>query len=270
MKKYDTFLNEFKLNELQFSAFDWDDNIFFMPTKIHMEHFISGQYKEISITTQKFSSIRKYIHEDGKWRFKNNDASVAFFDFGDRKTFVDEVRFSLENQLFAPSFNDFIKTLVNGELFAIITARTIDAAVLRAGVEIVVYEYLNDYQQQKMLENLLQFSEIFGTNPDSLIENYLDKCDYYGVTSKEFKRKFKLSSDASNPEEAKKMALTAFVKRVKKYGKQVDKKISVGFSDDDKANVSSIKKHFRELKKDFDYDFTVFNTSNMKMRKTKI
>ena len=39
-------------------SFDWDDNIFFMPTKIKMEHFVNGSWEPIDVSTTEFTKAR--------------------------------------------------------------------------------------------------------------------------------------------------------------------------------------------------------------------
>jgi len=261
MKKYTNFLNEYNDNKLRFSAFDWDDNILHMPTKIHLQRMSTNGLVNISMTTAMFAKNRSKITDNPKvGEYILNEHS--FDDFGNRQKFVNETKIALTRNMFGPAFNNFIKSLVNGELFAIITARTVDADILKNAVEIIVYEYLTDEQQNQMIQNLLRYSDLFGTNPDSVIEYYLEKCDYYPVSSAAFISKYGENSDVSNPEEGKKKALEMFAKRIEKYGKLVNKTVSLGFSDDDISNVNSITKHFNEIKDFYDINFSVFDTSN--------
>jgi len=261
MKKYNSFLNEYHDNKLRFSAFDWDDNILHMPTKIHLQRMSINGLINISMTTSIFAKKRSKISENPKiGEYKLNEHS--FDDFGNREKFVNETKIALRKKLFGPAFNDFIKTLVNGELFAIITARTVDADILKNAVEIIVYEYLSNEEQHIMINNLLRYSELFGTKPDSAIEYYLEKCDYYPVSSSDFIKKYGENSDVSNPEDGKKKALEMFARRIEKYGKLVNKNVSLGFSDDDINNINSIKKHFSEINDLYDINFSVFDTSN--------
>ena len=113
-----------------------------------------------------------------------------------------------------------------------------------------------------MIQNLLEFSELFGTNPESAIEHYLDACDYYAVNSKDFISKYGDIVDIANPEEGKKLALSMFSKRITQYGQQTNRSVKLGFSDDDKGNVVAITKHFNEINDLFDINFSVFDTSN--------
>jgi hypothetical protein len=79
-----------------------------------------------------------------------------------------------------------------------------------------------------------------------LIVDYLNNCDFYGVSSDSFKQKFG-EGNASNPELAKQMALDEFIKKCNNFGKKLGvKSVSIGFSDDDPKNVEHIQKFFKE------------------------
>jgi hypothetical protein len=49
-----------------------------------------------------------------------------------------------------------------------------------------------------------------------------------------------------SPEKYKAIAVRYFTEKVNKFGKQINRKIKVGFSDDDIRNVEVIKKHFKD------------------------
>ena len=203
----------------------------------------------------------------------DNDDVLTYGDFGDRDLFISETKQALSEKTFGPAFNSFISTLVNGEIFAIITARSADSKTIRSAVEVIIYEYLSDQQQSEMIENLLQFNDLFGSNEENIIENFLNECEFVGVNSNAFIKKYGNIVDISNPEEGKKLALTNFTKRVQAYGKVSKKDVKLGFSDDDKANVNSVIKHFNEIDDVYDVDFYVFDTSNPKLNgglRTKI
>ena len=264
MKRYSNFLNEFNENKLKFSAFDWDDNILHMPTKIHLQRMSINGLVDVSMTTSMFAKNRSKVSEQptvGEYLLNEH----SFDDFGNRQKFVSETKIALTKHMFGPAFNSFIKTLVNGELFAIIIARKVEEDILKNAVEIIVYEYLSEKQQHQMIENLLRYSELFGTTQESVIGHYLEVCDYYPVNSPYFRSKYGNDIDVSRPEEGKKKALEMFSKRIEQYGKQINKPVSLGFSDDDKGNVNTIKQYFNEINDLYDINFSVFDTSNPKI-----
>jgi len=264
MKKYINFLNELKENKLSFSAFDWDDNIMNMPTKILLQQLVNGEFIDVNVSTEEFATIRSKISQDpkeGEYRLYNNSVPETYKNFGDTDLFIKETKEGLDKKLYGPAFYDFIDTLIDGEIFAIITARSVEPIALKKGIEIIIYDYLSDLQQHQMLENLMNYSELFGTNPDSLIEHYLDKCDYYPVNSEEFMSKHEGKVSPANPELGKKIALNEFSKRIEQYGFQTNRKVNLGFSDDDSGNIDAISKHFNEINDIYHIDYFVFDTS---------
>jgi len=273
MKKYYHFLNELKENKLSFSAFDWDNNILNMPTKILLQQLINGELINVEVSTEEFATIRSLISQnpkEGEYRLYNNSVPETYKNFGDNELFIKETKEGLDKKLFAPAFYDFIDTLINGELFAIITARSVESIALKKGIEVIIYDYLSDSQQHQMIENLMVYSDLFGTNPDSLIEHYLEKCDYYPVNSVEFMSKHEGKVSPANPELGKKIALNEFSKRIEQYGLQTNRKVKLGFSDDDIGNVNAITKHFNEIDDIYNIDYYVFDTSENDIKKNKI
>ena len=56
IKRFNQFISESKNSEyLLYYAFDWDDNILNMPTKIHMEHLVDGQWISTKVSTAEFA-----------------------------------------------------------------------------------------------------------------------------------------------------------------------------------------------------------------------
>jgi len=276
MKKYKTFNDIGIKNELHFYAYDWDDNILFMPTKIHLDKKTIGGYDRIAISTSKFAEIRNDIKDTpqiGEYKYVNGDPEESFIEFRDDEYFIKNIRDSLKEELFGPSFDMFIDTLVKGELFAIITARASSVDILRRGVETIIYEYLTPEQHYLMLENLMWFKKLFNeniNNDDLLIDKYLDSCDFFGVTSPEFMKKYDMDINIKNPELGKKYAINEFSKKINKFGQRVNMKVKLGFSDDDIGNINSIEKYFNEIIDLYDINFYLYDTSNNTIKKKKI
>ena len=257
---------------ISFMALDWDDNILFLKTKIHLEKMVNGEWEPYDVSTAEFAEMRSLVN--GKdFRMLDNDSKKTFGDFGDYDCFLNDTREALSAKRFGPSFRAFIKCLVDGNLFAIITARTATAKAIRAGVEVIIFEYLSPEQQDEMISNLMMYNELYGKNPESVIDNYLNWCDYFGVNSPEFKKKYGNSGDVSSPEEGKKTALKVFADKCQKLCKQIGAFAKLGFSDDDLKNVDAIKKYFNEIASEYNITFSVFDTSDPKLKggvKTKI
>ena len=111
--------------QLLYYAFDWDDNILSMPTVIHMDHLIDGDWVPEDVSTADFAKVRG---DSENWRVINGDPAAAFSEFRDNgprgmNAFLEDVKKAISMKRFGPAWSDFIECLSNGSVFAIITAR---------------------------------------------------------------------------------------------------------------------------------------------------
>ena len=245
-------------------SFDWDDNILFMPTKIHLDKKVGDGWVPVSVSTEEFREIRNLI--GGKYRYGNDDLYYAFKDFRDYDAFIRDTKEALRKKSFGPSFDKFIEALVYGNDFSIITARGNPPKAIKDGIKIIIDTIFSEEQKEEMLSNL------YGTS----IEQYLNLQDYYPVTSEEFIKQFDTDASVTNPEVGKMIALKTFVDRVISAVKEMEnnpnyKGVSIGFSDDDLGNIESAEKYIEEeLKKLYpDVKFLVYDTSDPKNPKKK-
>ena len=268
---------------LLFYAFDWDDNILNMPTEIIV---IDKNGNEIGMSTSDFAIYRSKIGKESfpykntvivsypKDENGNDNYGVAYRNFRDYDpdTFLNDVKKAIRSKSFAPAWNDYIECLVNGSLFAIITARGHEREPLRKGVEYVIDNVLTNNQKYEMYNNLLKFIHLFkepGIYPkipdfvnftgNKAVKQYLDNCEFVGVSAPS------RNGDASNPEKAKVEVLIAFKEKVNKFAKNVGIKAMIGFSDDDPKNAEHIEELFKNIEhEDFSHikHFVVKNTNN--------
>lgn len=266
MKRYNNFITEKNRTILRYYAFDWDDNILIMPTKIHMEKEENGNWIPVDVSTEEFSKVRKLDN----WRTKGSSFS-DFRDSGSRgnKSFIEDVKIAIKNKQFGPSWNKFIECMMKGSIFAIITARGHEPDSMRDAVEWIIFNIMNLEEKNEMGANLTAFRDMFNPNYDilressfkTLVNNYLDKCDFVGISSPSFREKHNIG-DAMSPEKAKILALNEFVTRLKKYAKIVGGESRFGFSDDDPSNVEHVRKYFGEISSLYDdISFYVYDTS---------
>jgi hypothetical protein len=258
IKRFETYLKESEGLELHYYAFDWDDNILHMPTVIHMEHKVGNDWNSIDVSTAKFAEVR---NDKENYRL-TSDSFSEFRDFGPRgkSAFLEDTKVAISNNQLGPSWDAFIKCLSEGSIFAIVTARGHEPESIRMSVEYIIDNILTDDEKFLLYSNCLKHAYIFSSpdvesfsriwrNPISkmpLIKLYLDKCDFYGVSSETFAQEFG-SANASNPEVAKEMALDKFIQKCNEYGSKIGaKSVSVGFSDDDPKNVEHVKQFFKE------------------------
>lgn len=72
-----------------------------------------------------------------------------------------------------------------------------------------------------------------------------------------------MGGQAVNPENGKKVAIKEFVKKVNDYGKYLNKKVKVGFSDDDLSTVQHVYRYMKnELSLNFPIDYYVYHTKD--------
>jgi len=267
MKKYDNFIKENRKKPiLKYYAFDMDDNILIMPTKIHMEKEENGNWVPVDVSTEEFAKIRK----SENWRIIER----SFSDFRDsglrgNKAFIDDVKSAVKNKKFGPSWNKFVECLTRGSIFAIITARGHEPDTMRDAVEWIIFNVMSIEEKNEMAANLTAFQDLFTKNYDltretsfkTLVSNYLDKCDFVGISSASFIQKHNVGS-ALTPEKSKVLAIKEFVERIKGYAKLIGGETRIGFSDDDSSNVEIVKKYFGEISSIYDdISFSVYDTS---------
>lgn len=259
--KFEDFIRGSNASSLRYMSFDWDDNLLHMGTLIHMQKRSGDSWVDEDVSTSKFASIR---NDKENWRLLNNSPQDAFSEFRDsgprgKFAFIEDTKNSIKENKFAPSWPAFIDCLTKGCIFSIITARGHHPETLRKGVEYIINNVLDKDQKYLMYNNCLLHTYIFDKKDydripknevitdTPLIREYLKNCDFYGVSSPEFLEEFKSKGDASNPEEAKKMALDKFIDKCSKFGNSIGaKSVSVSFSDDDSKNISHVQKFFKE------------------------
>ncbi len=264
---------------LKYYMFDWDDNILHMPTLIHLERKTDEGWKSYSVTTAEFARIRRdtenYRPRSGDW----DEAFIDFYDFGERgeETFLDDTKRALrpivqKEAVGGPSFRRFKTALLEGSLFAIITARAHSARSIRRAVEYFIETVLSAEERRHMVKNLRRFIKRFGEDgtlltDDEVVARYLDLNRYRGVSSPEFQELMgRASRGAESPESAKQFAVKDFVTHVINIIRErgVDASISMGFSDDDPHNVHAVIDYLNEeLAREFpDVKFVVYDTSD--------
>lgn len=252
----------YKVYQLLFYAFDWDDNILKMPTEIFL---LDSNGDEIGMSTQDFAEYRSLI---GKEEFSYENRTIVgyskdpfryFRDEVDADIFVKDVKLGVENKMFAKSWEKFIECLTTGALFAIITARGHESGSennsgpMRRGVRTII-DSLNSEQKQRMIDHLKMFAHLYDkpmASSEELIENYLDHCEFIGVSAPS------RGGAPDNPEAAKEEAFLNFVDKCDYLAKDLENRLNedietikkgdvwkvkakIGFSDDDSKNYEHI------------------------------
>jgi len=280
--------------DLKYYIFDWDDNILHMPTKIRMEHLeTDGSWKPVEVSTSTFAMVRTdtahYRAPGGVWA----EAFRNFEDSPGRDNFLEDTLDALERVAHGekpgPSYSALKKTLVEGRLFAIVTARGHSPKTIERAVRLFIKYALDATEREKMMSSIRGYRQWidgvgdgeFGTDAEEL-DLYLSLCRYSAVTYGGFaermqadpiyQEKLATATIAAKPELAKEFAIRDFVEHIfhmlRRSG-TLDRSVSIGFSDDDKGNVKSVSDYIqRELSKRFEgIKFVVYDTSDRTLSK---
>jgi hypothetical protein len=172
----------------------------------------------------------------------------------------------------APSFDRFRRVLVEGRLFAIVTARGHDPAVIRRAVTLFIETVLTAAERREMLCNLRGYLACYDPGKEQhddawVLDYYLSHNRYHGVMSRRFRDLMGAGAPGSpDTERGKQFAIRDFVNHVIELARRHDlnKPISVGFSDDDVYNVRAVEDYIRrELGREFPaVKFVVYYTSD--------
>lgn len=260
------------LPDNKYYAFDWDDNVMNMPTKILV---IDDKGSEIGMSTDDFAEHRMDI---GKNHFVYNGKKIVGFADNPFRYFRGEGESKFLDDVltanFGPSWDDFVECINGGSIFAIITARGHNPRVLEEGVYRIIKNDIGGVDQEKLVESLKKYREISGEkyrDDLSLIREYLNMCKFYPVSYG--------TGAESNPEEGKIKALKEFISYVKEKANEIGGKVlfkndvtnnfvipKIGFSDDDVRNVDKVKEF---LSKEFGKESpvqTYLTKSNVKTK----
>lgn len=235
--------------DMKYYAFDWDDNIVYMPTEIML---IDDVGDEVGMSTHDFA---KYRLEIGKNEFKYRGTTIVGYSENPFRQFrVEGDEGFLSDVLIAkkgPAFDDFEEAINNGSIFSIITARGHNPETLKKGVKKYITNGFHGIDEQKLIRNLQKYRDLVSseTEYDDIIDEYLDMCRFYPVSFG--------SGSAANPEIEKVKALNEFYdycesisEKVKKafyfkndmFGEKGDiLNFTIGFSDDDPKNIEVMK-----------------------------
>jgi len=252
---------------MKYYAFDWDDNLMYMPTKIYL---LDDKGKTVGMSTEDFAEYRTEI---GKEPFQYEGHTIvnfdkdAFRDFrvpGDKAFISDAMKAET-----GPAWSDFVEAVNNGSVFSIITARGHTPSVLKNAVYNLIKKNKHGLSEKELVKNLKKYRDLADEedlSDDELVRAYLDMNKYHPVSFGE--------GSAANPEELKVKAMREFMSYVQDLSRKLQEKafmknkISnyfipyIGFSDDDLRNVQAMKKHF-----DDEFGLDIYHTGGGKKTK---
>ena len=237
--------------DLKYYAFDWDDNIVRMPTKIML---VDTEGNEVGMNTEDFAEYRSEI---GKEEFEYEGHTIKDFAAYPFRNF----RVEGDNQFLqdvmsadpAESFGDFKKCVEGASIFAIITARGHNPDTLKEACKKYILSGFNGINTDEVIKNIKRYNELYGVTEQEeqtdqenvksqLVDKYLKLCRFEPVTFGQ--------GSAASPEKLKVEALKKFISYVNVEAKRVKKdaqkgsKIQIGFSDDDPKNIETMIAHF--------------------------
>jgi len=275
IKKYE----DYSKNEvLRYSMLDWDDNILYMPSTVHLDRLVHGEWVAVDVPASQF---HKYISSE-KTRMRNGNYHETFEESSDtgprgNKAFLLDTIKGIKYGHFAPSWDDFIHSLIDGRIFLIITARGHEPGSIRKAVEWIIYNYLSEDQREEMKNNCKKFHKLFGNDPDDVIEDYLDKCDYVGVMSDYFKETFKVPNMKISQlvGYGKSVVIKRFLDRIKRSSRKLGLPAKVGFSDDRSRTIEDVAEFFSgekslDVENKYDISYYLFDTSGKDKKKIRI
>ncbi len=246
----------------KYYAFDWDDNLLYMPTKIIV---LSDNDEDIEMSTEDFAKYRSKIGKES-FNYKGKKivdfSSNPFVNFGVKGN----KKFIIDSMLAkpGPSWPDFVECINGGSIFAIITARGHDPKTIKEVVLNFIYSNHLGINNKLLIDNLNKYRSFSNDNVSEnikvrfnnkdLIMDYLNLCFFNPVSFE--------GGNASDPEKGKINALRKFISYCKEMAKEIGDKAffrndienkeiipSIGFSDDDQKNIESIKNF---LKNEYD------------------
>ena len=254
--------------DMKYYAFDWDDNLLYMPTKIILK---DDKGNEVGMGTEEFAEYRSKI---GKENFEYKDKTIVGFSEnpfrffsteGDKKFMVDALLAKT-----GPAWSDFVECVNGGSVFSIITARGHSPETIAKTVKKLIEGSINGISKQQLVKNLKKYNELANrfleknenVSDEKLVDFYVFKLNkYYPVTHG--------SGSAQNPEESKVEAMKEFQEYVKRISRIINVEPmfkddvsnrfvpKIGFSDDDLKNLKTMKK---ELEKDPENIVQIYST----------
>lgn len=254
--------------DMKYYAFDWDDNIMEMPTKIIL---LDEDGKEVGMSTEDFAHYRSKVgvepfeYEDKKIVAFAPNAFRYFSVEGDKNFVVESMIAKL-----GPAWNDFVEALNGGSIFAIITARGHTPYVLKEACYNLLISNHKGLDVKECVKNLRKFRDLVGEETPrnmDIVREYLDLCKFYPVSFGQ--------GSAAKPEELKNKALREFINYIKGMSQEIGKKAylknlvsnnfviepKLGMSDDDLKNLQAIKREFKkELGGGEGVDFRLYST----------
>jgi hypothetical protein len=243
-------------------AFDFDGNILRTPTKLYLinnktwkeeifEWHILDQHPDMI----SWSNPPYRIHE------KSYNSFAHFRDFSEHENhngadqLLDDIKYSLKNQNFSPSFQSFKDTfLVHARLFAIITARGHSGENMARAMTQINNTTLTDEEKDTQYINicavykLFEWKEANFSTYDEAVWYYFHVIShYYPVSSTITSNWLEVSRNMPNSQK-KTIAMKHFIRTTKEQIQDIKElrniSYAIGFSDDSISNIEQMLWYF--------------------------
>jgi len=268
LKNWRGFVNEGITSQgkivFNYYAFDWDDNLMKMPTKILFKE--TDTDKSVEVDTHKFAQIRSKLPELGLEYLPNEG---SFINFRDNDKANEQFKSdALSAPIVSGPWTKFVKAINMGSYFAIITARGHSPQTLKEAVKGLIDANREGIKKERLIRSLKRYRKLLGqpdVPPEMLVEDYLNNCQFSPVSNPQISGAYKTQDESGNevnaaasPEELKVKEFDRFEKSM--ISKSQDMNVilgqgnqfiesgefRIGFSDDDRKNI----KHFAKAKPD--------------------
>jgi hypothetical protein len=272
LKNWRGFVNEGITSQgkivFNYYAFDWDDNLMKMPTKILFKETDkeTDTDKIVQVDTHKFAQIRSKLPELGLEYLPNEG---SFINFRDNDKANEQFKSdALSAPIVSGPWTKFVKAINMGSYFAIITARGHSPQTLKEAVKGLIDANREGIKKERLIRSLKRYRKLLGqpdVPPEMLVEDYLNNCQFSPVSNPQISGAYKTQDESGNevnaaasPEELKVKEFDRFEKSM--ISKSQDMNVilgqgnqfiesgefRIGFSDDDIKNI----KHFAKAKPD--------------------
>lgn len=245
----------------KYYAFDWDDNLLFMPTTIIAE---DSKGNLVPLSTREYSLIKEQVYNNKKAVVRGNiiskfsdDSYINFRESSD-KIFLEDIK----NAKLGPAFPDLVEAINNGRIFSIITARGHNPKTFSKAIKYMISEGMGGLNYYTCIDSLRNYKEANHHTDEELYENYIENlCKYYPVSHESL-------FTGGDIHEMKVDAIHDFIihleEQFTKFPTEFKNKVSnnfiIGFSDDDAKNIQTITE--ATFKKEVEVYFT--GSGNMK------
>ena len=231
--------------EHKYYAFDWDDNLVMMPTKIFLK---DDKGKVVGMSTADFAEYREKI---GKEPFEYDGKMITDYDKNPFRGFRVEGDEDFKTDAMtaptAKAWPAFVEAVNSGAYFAIITARGHSPYAMFETIQAMIEQNHQGLDKNQLIQSLVAYQEkhpVKSSLPqEDLLSMYYKKImdHIYPVSNDEMAEKLG-GGGASSPEKAKVAAMSLFKQDMKKIND--GKFIQLGFSDDDFHNIATMANAF--------------------------